>query len=868
MLRQYLDIKSRYQDSILFFRMGDFYEMFFEDATVAAPILEIALTTRDRGKENPVPMCGIPYHAAQTYITKLLKNGRKVAICEQVEDPALAKGIVRREVVRVVTPGLVTDIAEVDAREHNYIVGLLHRDGLWGVAFLDFSTGDVSLTEIEDLSDLVNEILKLGPSEAVMPDGYEGATFSDFIRLSLSGTLINYIDSSPFEREKASQLMCETFGIISIDGLGLSDKPLALGALGGLIRYVVDNEKGGVTHLSLPRFYAVSDFLLIDEMSKRNLELTKTIYEGTKSGSLLSLLDQTASPMGGRLLREWINYPLVDIDEIGLRLEAVGTFYENASEAEEISERFRSCADIERIAARVATKSVTPRELIALSDSLKIIPDLLSRLVSFEFSLRESISRSFEDFSQLIGKIDATLVDSPSQNVRDGGIIRDGVNKDLDELRGISRTGKDYILDLEATEKKNTKIPNLKVRFNRVFGYYIEITNSYLNMVPPQYIRKQTLVGAERFITPELKEFEAKVLGAQERIKVLEHDIYAELCQFVGGWIGSIKRAAKAIALIDVLVNFALVARDRRFVRPRMSDTDCIHIKAGRHPMVERFLPRGTFVPNDVYLDGESSQLLIITGPNMAGKSTIIRQVAIIVLMAQMGCFVPADSAEIGVVDRIFTRVGASDFIVRGQSTFMVEMLETANILNNATAKSLVILDEIGRGTSTFDGVSIAWAVSEYLHDHPRVRPRTLFATHYHELTELAAIKSRVKNYNIAVKEWNDRIIFLRKMEKGASSHSYGIEVARLAGIPRDVIDRAREILQNLERGEFNAQGIPIRATGTASQGKWQQDQFELFSNESGKIIEEIAGLDLYQMTPLEAMKKIEELKEKIKKMS
>jgi DNA mismatch repair protein MutS len=869
MLRQYFLIKEEYPDCILFFRMGDFYEMFGDDAHLASKVMEIALTTRDKNKENPVPMCGVPYHAADTYIAKLLKHGYKVAICEQVEDPAKAKGIVKREVVRVVTPGLITDvgIGEIDSKENNYIVGITHRDGMWGAAFLDFSTGGFKTTEVPDASFIIDEINKLGPAEAVMAEDLEKSPDSEDIRKALSGALINYIDPASFAEKTASRTMSETFGITDIDGLGLKERPLALSAAGGLLRYVSDQKMQDINHISYPKLYIPWDFLVIDDVTKRNLELFRTIYEGTKSGSLLSLLDHTKTSMGGRLIRDWMNYPLFEIEEINARHNAVEEFAEKRSVAIGLSEMLKEMADLERISGRISLKSAGARDLVTLSESLKLIPRIINEISTFNASLISRVRESFVDFSPLTRKIDDTILESPPISLKDGGLIRDGVNKELDELRDISRKGKDWIIELEAKERKKTGIAKLKVRFNKVFGYYIEVTKSQLDLVPKDYIRKQTLVGAERYITPELKEFEDKVLGAEEKIKALEYDIFSELRGEAKGWIDELKKAAASIAVLDVLINLSLVATDLNFTRPKIDNNFIIDIKGGRHPMVEAALPSGTFVPNDVYLDSEANQLLIITGPNMAGKSTIIRQVAIIVLMAQIGCFVPADSARIGITDRIFTRVGASDSIARGQSTFMVEMVETANILNNATERSLVILDEIGRGTSTFDGISIAWAVAEYIHDSPGLKPRTLFATHYHELTELSTIKERAKNFNIAVKEWNDRIIFLRRMEKGASSHSYGIEVARLAGLPTEVIDRAKEILTNLERGEFTSQGLPTLALGEGLSEYRGEKQLDLFSTLMSELVSEIKKIDIHNMTPIDAISFLDDLIKKIKKI-
>jgi DNA mismatch repair protein MutS len=866
-LRQYVQIKERYPDCILFFRMGDFYEMFFDDALTASPVLEVALTTREKNKQNPVPMCGVPYHAGDVYIAKLLKKGFKVAVCEQMEDPSTAKGLIRREVVRVVTPGLVSESTQLEEKEHNYIASIVGSGTTWGAAFLDFSTGELKAAQFDDAAQLADELFALGPKEAVLPEDQRGEGKNELLLLALADALVNYVDPRSFEPDAAEKTIMDVFGLAQLDGLGLSGRPLACAAIGGLLRYVSDYQRHDIAHISLPRLYAQSQFMVIDEVTRRNLELTRTIYEGAKRGSLLSLLDRTATPMGGRLVREWLNYPLVDTNDIERRLDAVGELVEKREAADTIREGLSRVADLERLVGRVSLRIAGGRDLVSLSDSLVEIPKIREGLSGFEAVAVAEIREGMADFSPLVEKIDATLVEAPPHSVREGGLIRDGVDEELDELREISRSGKDWIIKLEAEERKRTGIGSLKVRFNKVFGYYIEVTNSYLPMVPADYIRKQTLVGAERFITPDLKEYEAKVLGAEDRIKVIEHDLFVALRDEVREWIGAIKKVSGGLAALDVTAGLAAVAADYGYTRPEIDDGPVIAVTEGRHPMVERSLPAGSFVPNDITVDPKDRQLLVITGPNMAGKSTIIRQLAIIVLMAQMGSFVPARSAKIGIVDRIFARVGASDSLVRGQSTFMVEMVETANILNNATERSLVILDEIGRGTSTFDGISIAWAVAEYIHDSEGSRPRTLFATHFHELTELAAVKERVHNYHVAVREWNERIIFLRKLEEGVSSHSYGIEVARLAGIPPEVIGRAREILENLEKGEFTPQGVPTIAAGGGGVARKGRPQLDLFSDAKEEIIAEIGAMDIYRLTPLQVMKRVDELREKIKKM-
>jgi DNA mismatch repair protein MutS len=866
-LRQYLQIKEQYPDCILFFRMGDFYEMFLDDAHTASPVLEIALTTRDRNKENPVPMCGVPYHAADIYISKLLKKGYKVAVCEQMEDPSQTKGLIRREVVRVLTPGLVSDATQLSEKEPHYIAAFVKLGEVWGAAFLDFSTGLFKTTELNGLAELADEIYAADPKEVVLSENSRTEMDNEELRAALGEALVNWVDPAIFEANAAKRAISEILGLAQVDGLGLEDHEAATTAVGALLRYVSDYQKGEISHLSFPRLYVPSQYMVLDEVTKRNLELSKTIYTGGRRGSLLSLIDRTVTSMGGRLIREWLNYPLTDIREIRTRHDSVAELYEKYEICEPLREMLGTVVDLERLIGRISVKSAGPRDLVGLSDSLKTIPRVRKVLKEFNSQAITRIENGFDDFSSLTERIDTILVDSPGLSIREGGFIRDGVDNDLDELRELSRKGKDWIIELEGKERRRTGIGTLKVRFNRVFGYYIEVTNSYLSMVPADYIRKQTLVGAERFITPDLKEYEAKVLGAEDRMRVIEYAIFSSLRDEVKAWITAIKKASGLLATLDVLTSLALIARDYGYTKPVITDRSRIDIIEGRHPMVEKSLPSGSFVPNDVIVDGDNRQILIITGPNMAGKSTIIRQAAIIVLMAQMGSFVPAREATIGVVDRIFARVGASDSLVKGQSTFMVEMVETANILNNATAKSLVILDEIGRGTGTFDGISIAWAVAEFIHDAPQNRPLTLFATHYHELTELSALKERVKNYHVAVREWNGRIIFIRKLEEGISSHSYGIEVAKLAGIPSGVLARAREILKNLEKGEFTSQGIPALAEHEGVQVAGTKKQLDLFAGQKDEIITEIKSLDIESMTPLDAMKKLYELKEKIKKI-
>jgi len=805
MMRQYLEIKDGCLDAILFFRLGDFYEMFFDDAVEASKILEITLTTRNKNDANPIPLCGIPHHSASSYIAKLVESGRKVAICEQVEDPKEAKGVGKREIVRIITPGLVVDEANLGATESNYLAAVIRNDKCWGLAFLDLSTGDFRTTEIEALAaglsqPLMDELLKIEPRELLFADSFkEDAVFKELG--SLLKASISSVEDHYFNTEEGKDVILEQFKLNSLDGLGCDGMSVGIGAAAAILKYVRDSQGGMAGHIDRLSPYHISSFMLIDSATKRNLELTSTMLEDNKKGSLFHALDFTETAMGGRRLKEWINYPLQDINEINARLDALSDLKQSQSLRREISEALAGVYDLERLNARVSLGRANPRDLLALRNSLLKLPLLKAALKDLSSMLIVDLHEGVDDIPELEKLISLAIEDEAPYTLKDGGVIKDGYNSELDELRTISREGKGYLARLEAKEKERSGISSLKIRFNKIFGYYIEVTKSKLDAVPDDYIRKQTLTNAERFITPELKEYEAKILGADDRISGLEQEIFVSIRSQAAAFTARLRDTAIAIASLDALVSLSEAADRYSYVRPEMDDSDKLIITEGRHPVVERLHPDEPFVPNDTALDCDKQRVIIITGPNMAGKSTYIRQVALIALMAHVGSFVPAEAARIGLVDRIFTRVGASDNLAKGQSTFMVEMNETANILNNATKRSLIILDEIGRGTSTFDGVSIAWAVAEYIHDAPGLGARTLFATHYHELTELSLTKEGVKNYNVAVREWNDSIIFLRKIIEGGASRSYGIEVARLAGLPPEVIKRSLEILSNLEKG-------------------------------------------------------------------
>lgn len=822
MMKQYLEIKRQYPDCILFFRMGDFYEMFFEDARTASRILEIALTSREKGEREKVPMCGIPYHAASPYIAKLLQHGYKVAICEQVEDPRAARGIVRREVVRVITPGMAVE-EESLGDENNYLMALCEEEGSYALGFLDLSTGDFKGCLLEGRELLEGEITKNSPREALLPA--EMKAMGKYLEKLFPWMLINYLPVEYFDAQGVERFSEE------------SPPPPLQRAAGAILRYVLETQKVEPAHIRPLEVYRTEQYLILDETTQRNLELFSPLRGSGRKGSLLGVLDRTVTAMGRRRLRQWLAYPLRDLVEIGRRLEAVASLKEAPLERDTLRELLEGVSDIERLNARLALGRANPRELVALKESLERVPEIRERLLSFGSDLLQEIAQGLDPLEEVVQKIRERIVDDPPATVTEGGIIRDGYHQELDELRSISREGKGWIAKLEAEERRRTGIPSLKVGYNQVFGYYIEVTRPNLPLVPEDYVRKQTLKGAERFITPKLKEYERKVLGAEERIKALEYELFFRLREELMAYCPRIQGLARRLSELDVLISLAQVAEENRYVRPSLTEEDRIEIKEGRHPVIEQMDLPEPFVPNDALLD-QQNRILIITGPNMAGKSTYIRQVALIVIMAQMGSFVPAKEAEVGLVDRIFTRVGASDNIARGESTFMVEMKETAAILQGATPRSLVILDEIGRGTSTFDGLSIAWAVAEYLHDVKG--PKVLFATHYHELTELASRLPGVKNYHIAVREWKGEVVFLRQLLPGGMSRSYGIQVARLAGLPQEVIGRAKEVLSELEKGEVRR--------------RREELQLSLFVPQESPVIRELKRIDPDRLTPLEAL--------------
>jgi len=887
MLQQYLDAKERYPETIVFFRMGDFYEMFFEDAVIASREIGLTLTSRNKGDAEEVPMAGIPHHAASGYISGLIDKGYAVAICEQLEDPSQAKGIVRRDVVRVITPGIVMDTNSLDGHTPNYVASIMVGRETYGVAYLDISTGRFRVTEAASLTELTSEIGRFEPRE-ILVNEVEGATA---LEERWPDACVRKRDGAYFEVKNLFRAAQEAIRLereMSADGYFLDRKGMESLVSGfaefgfrepdrvraaaiGLLRYVVDTQRGVPSHIRPAEPYHVREFLIVDESTKANLELTATLMGGKRSGSLLSVIDKTLTAMGGRALRHWLNYPLVQPAAINARLDAVAELVGRTAWREDFRTHFENVYDIERLCGRVSSATANARDLRSLLATLQAIEPLKKELKSAKSEGLIRLDGGIEVFETMRARVDSAMVDLPPTTLTEGGLFKRGFDPALDELIDLTENGKDWILNFELREKERTQISSLKVRYNRVFGYYIEITRANIDLAPPEYIRKQTLANAERYFTPELKEMEDKILGAEDKRKQLEYKLFEALRQEVGEHVGALLSTAQHLAELDVLVAFAELAVRHDYVRPIVDDGVLIEIEDGRHPVVERTLTDGRFVPNSVCLDCESSFLQIITGPNMAGKSTVIRQVALIVLMAQMGSFVPASKAQIGAVDKIFSRVGASDNLARGQSTFMVEMTETAHILNNATAKSLIILDEIGRGTSTFDGLSIAWAVAEFLHD--QVGAKTMFATHYHELTELVRTLDGAENLSIAVKEWNDDIIFLRKLVRGQANRSYGIQVGRLAGLPQTVVDRAKEVLQNLESVQFDERGVPLagRQAGREPQLTLRNnpDQMSLFSGPSVSPIQEsvldsIRSVEIAMLTPLQALNLLAQLREKL----
>lgn len=865
-MRQYVEIKEQHQDCILFFRMGDFYEMFFEDAVTASKVLEITLTSRNKGKEDSIPLCGIPYHAASSYITKLIEHGYKVAVCEQVEDPKQAKGIVKREVVRIITPGLVIDSDTLHAKEHNFLAGFSVSGDVYGLAFVDISTGEFWVTESGDRDYLFNEIAGLDFREIVVSDSFNDKIFLKMFAQESPDCMVNSVSSDYFDIDDAMALLKASFAEKILNTIAFAEHPAMTSAAGAVLHYIGETQKEKMRHLASITWHKAENYLLMDNNAKRNLELFGTIQEGKKVGSLIHVLDMTSTAMGGRRLRWWLNYPLIVPDKIRERLAAVSELKENHLLRADVQHFLSHVYDLERLGSRVAMGVANARDLVALRDSLTKVPEIIRLISDMQSSLIVSIRNSLDSLPHVVDLIGNSIVADPPLTIREGNVISEGYDEELDKLISASRDGKKWIAALEAKERKRTGINTLKVGYNSVFGYYIEVTKANTELVPDDYVRKQTLVNAERYINQELKEYEYTVLNAEDKRKEREYELFVAIRDQIGTEIRHIQRTASMLADLDVLVSLAEAAEKYNYCCPRVDDGNTIDIREGRHPVVERIGITDGYVPNDVNLDSNDHRLLIITGPNMAGKSTYIRQVALVVLMAQVGSFVPATEAHVGIVDRIFTRVGAADSLARGQSTFMVEMTEVATILNNATSRSLILLDEVGRGTSTFDGLSIAWAVAEYIHDHEKLGARTLFATHYHELTDMARELRGVKNYSVAVKEWGDSIIFLRNIVEGGTNRSYGIQVARLAGVPEEVVGRAREILENLEGGELDEVGRPTIAKRKQSRQKDRTGQLSLFMSAEDHIIGELKGVDVTQMTPLDALNRINEWKTRLNK--
>ncbi len=871
-INQYRQIKDRYRDAILFFRMGDFYEMFFEDAHIGSKVLGVALTSKSTGKAGKVPLAGIPVKAADTYIARLVKSGHRVAICEQVEDPRKAKGLVKRDVLEVVTPGTVTDDSLLEGKRNNYIGGLSSRgNGRWGLSILDITTGEYSVTEVST-DELIDEVTRIRPAELVLPEswlsGVEGGSRPQDLDRVLSSIPNALTSTSPdwcFTGDDARDRLTKRFRTVTLDGFGCQELEDGLAAAGGLLSYLERVQPQALRMVRSIRPYTLEKYMIIDAGTLRNLEIFEPMRPDLRKATLLDVLDLTRTAMGGRLLRQWLLKPLRDVDDVDRRLDAVDELHRDPDRCSRVRDVLGEMGDLERLAGKIASRKATPRDVVSLRDTLEKVPRLAEELGETDSALLTRKKSSLGGFPETVEKIGRAIVDDPPAQVSMGGVIREGYDEELDEIRGVKKGGTRWIAAMQEEERKRTGIQSLKVGYNKVFGYYIEVTKPNLHLVPESYIRKQTLANGERFITEELKDMEMKILSAQERQESLETELFFALREELAGMIDEFKASSQAVAAVDLVSTFAEVARENAYTRPVVNGGAGITIVEGRHPVVERLILEESFIPNDLEFDETRDQIIILTGPNMAGKSTFLRQVGIIVLMAQAGSFVPASRAEIGVVDRIFTRVGASDSLASGQSTFLVEMNETANIIHNATGRSLVLLDEIGRGTSTYDGLSIAWAVTEHLHENEHARPRTIFATHYHELTQLAGFLPRVKNYNVLVREWGEQVVFLRKIEPGASDRSYGIHVARIAGIPEDVILRAQEILANLEKGEHAGENVPPLARGEHIPASSKGEQLSLFHGASDPHVEELMELlrsaDVNTMRPLDALGLIDRLR-------
>ena len=873
MMKVYCETKEKYKDCILFYRLGDFYEMFFEDALIASKELEITLTGKDCGLEERAPMCGVPFHAVDGYLNKLVSKGYKVAICEQLEDPKQAKGLVKRDVIRVVTPGTNLDAQALDESRNNYLMCIVCMEDRYGLSVADISTGEYLVTELDGEKKLLDEINKFSPSEIICNHSFyvSGVDIEDMKeRLHIS---VFSLDSWYFDDALCARNLMEHFHVSSLSGLGLDAYSCGIIAAGALLQYLIETQKTSIANLTALTPYSISKYMVLDSSTRRNLELCETLREKNKRGSLLWVLDKTKTAMGARLLRRYLEQPLIEKEEIMQRLDAVEELKDNAITREELREYLNPVYDLERLISRISYQTANPRDLVAFKTSLSMLPHIKYIMKSLQSPLLVQLQEEMDELADLFALVDTAIVDEPPISIRDGGFIKEGYNEEVDRLRHAKTEGKSWLAKLEAEEREKTGIKTMKVKYNKVFGYYLEVTNSYKDMVPDYYTRKQTLTNAERYITPELKELEETILGSEDKLTALEYDLYVEVRGKIADEILRIQKTAHAIAGVDVFASLALVAERGNYVKPSINEKGVLDIKNGRHPVVEKMIPNDMFIANDTYLDNGKSRISIITGPNMAGKSTYMRQTALIVLMAQIGSFVPADAAKIGLVDRIFTRVGASDDLASGQSTFMVEMTEVANILRNATRSSLLILDEIGRGTSTFDGLSIAWAVVEYISNPKLLGAKTLFATHYHELTELEGKLPGVNNYCIAVKENGDDIVFLRKIIQGGADKSYGIQVAKLAGVPDVVIERAKALAEELTNADItvhvqggDVEGQKARKAKTQKYDQVDMDQMSLFDTVSDSdVLKELQELEVSTMTPLDALNTLYRLQNKLK---
>ena len=873
MMQHYLQTKEEYPDCILFYRLGDFYEMFFEDAKIVSKELELTLTGKSCGQEERAPMCGVPFHAYESYMNRLVAKGYKVAICEQMEDPKQAKGMVRREVIRVVTPGTNINEQALDEGKNNYIMCIVSLSDQFGVATADVTTGDFFVTEVDSKRRLLDEIYKFSPTEVVCNEALfmSGLDIDDL--KNRVGIVLYSLEHWYFDDSLCENTLKEHFRVNSLEGLGLADLECGMIASGSLLKYLYETQKNSLEQISAIHPYTTGKFMVLDSSTRRNLELVETLREKAKRGSLLWVLDKTKTAMGARMLRSFVEQPLIEKEEIEGRLDAIEELMQRAIDREELREYLNPVYDLERLLTRITYQSANPRDLTAFKSSIGMIPHIRGILLELQSKEIQGIREDMDTLEDLYTLIDAAIEEEPPITVREGGIIKDGYHEEIDRLREAKSQGKNWLAELEAKEREKTGIKNLKIKFNKVFGYYLEVTNSFKDLVPDYYTRKQTLTNAERYITPELKEMEDMILGAEDKLVQLEYELFRELREQIAKNVVRIQKTAKALAKIDVFASLALISEQNHYCRPSLNQNGRIDIKNGRHPVVEKMINNDMFIANDTYLDNQKNRISVITGPNMAGKSTYMRQTALIVLMAQIGCFVPAEIADIGIVDRIFTRVGASDDLASGQSTFMVEMTEVANILRNATGNSLLILDEIGRGTSTFDGLSIAWAVVEHISNPKLLGAKTLFATHYHELTELEGKLDNVNNYCIAVKEKGDDIVFLRKIVKGGADKSYGIQVAKLAGVPDSVIERAKEIAEELGRHDIvDFTEILSNKKNSATKKKKEHldevdlTQMSLFDAvNDNDIIEELKEIDVGNLTPIEALNKLYELQNKIK---